>query len=241
MVVKKTIPFILRRHSDTLIRMIEALIIDVDDTLCLTEAICFEMENEVLTRMGRPPMPREVHIDTWGQPLFDAIAVRSPGIDVEAFKGAYHPVIAEYIRREKLDTIPEANYEALDELITMGKQLFILTSRTLGEVKHMLEPDHFLASRIEAFYHKDNTKFHKPDPRVFDELLMAHDLSPQNCAYVGDSVGDAIAAKQAGLHFIASLESGLRQKEDFDGHEVNRFIYRFPEIIDAVAQLKSSN
>jgi phosphoglycolate phosphatase-like HAD superfamily hydrolase len=123
----------------------------------------------------------------------------------------------------------------------MGTRLFVLTSRTHGEVKHMLEPDHFLASRIEAFYHKDNTKFHKPDPRVFDELLAAHDLKPQDSVYVGDSVGDAIAAKQARLHFIASLESGLRQKEDFDGHQVDRFIYRFPEIVDAVVELKPSN
>jgi phosphoglycolate phosphatase-like HAD superfamily hydrolase len=221
--------------------MIEALIIDVDDTLCLTEAICFEMENEVLRHMSRAPMPREVHIKTWGQPLFDAIPTRSPGIDVEAFKEAYHPVIAEYTRSGRFDTIPEANYEALDTLIMLGMRLFVLTSRTYGEVKHMLEPDHFLASRIEAFYHKDNTKFHKPDPRVFGELLSDHDLSPQNSAYIGDSVGDAIAAKQAGLHFIASLESGLKQRGDFDGHEVDRFIYRFPEIVDVVARLKSSD
>ena len=49
--------------------MIEALIIDVDDTLCLTEAACFDMENETLMAMGRAPMSREVHINTWGQPF----------------------------------------------------------------------------------------------------------------------------------------------------------------------------
>lgn len=105
----------------------------------------------------------------------------------------------------------------------------------------MLEPDHLLASRIESFYYKDNTQFHKPDPRVFNELLAAHNLSPQNSAYVGDSIGDAIAAKQAGLHFIASLESGLRQREDFSGHTVDRFIYRFPEIVDAVVGLEATH
>ena len=69
--------------------MIEAVIVDFDDTLCLTEAACFEMENETLAAMGREPMSRDVHINTWGQPLFDAISVRSPGIDVEKFKAAY--------------------------------------------------------------------------------------------------------------------------------------------------------
>lgn len=221
--------------------MIEALIIDIDDTLCLTEAACFEMENETLEAMGRAPMSRDIHISTWGQPLFDAIKIRSPGIDVEAFKEAYHPIIAEYTRSGKLDTIPQENYEALDKLISMGKLLMILTSRTHTELQHLLEPDHLLASRIEAFYYKDNTQFHKPDPRVFDGLLAAHGLAPQHSAYVGDSISDAVATKQAGLHFIASLESGLRQKEDFNGHDVDWFIFHFPEIVEAVADLDSKN
>jgi phosphoglycolate phosphatase-like HAD superfamily hydrolase len=38
--------------------MIRAVIVDVDDTLCLTEEASFALENEVLSRMGRPPMPR---------------------------------------------------------------------------------------------------------------------------------------------------------------------------------------
>ncbi|HSH55890.1 MAG TPA: HAD family hydrolase [Candidatus Limnocylindrales bacterium] len=217
--------------------MIKAVVIDVDDTLCLTEAACFEMENETLAAMGRPPMSREVHISTWGQPLFEAITARSPGVDVEAFKAAYHPIIAEYTSSGKLDSIPEANYQALDSLLAMGKKLIVLTSRTHGELKHMLEPDHLLASRVEAFYYKDTTQYHKPDPRVFDELLANHGLEAAHCVYVGDSIGDAVAARQAGLGFIASLESGLRQRSDFDSKHVDVFITRFPDIVNAVEEL----
>lgn len=219
--------------------MIEALIIDVDDTLCLTEAACFEMENETLVAMGRNPMARDVHISTWGQSLFDAITVRSPGIDVEAFKVAYHPIIANYTKTGKLDTIPQANYDALDKLSAMGKMLLVLTSRTHGELKHMLEPDHLLASTIKAFYYKDNMQYHKPDPRAFNELLVDNGLAPDNCVYVGDSVSDAVASRQAGLKFVASLESGLRQRADFNGHDVDRFITHFPDIVEAVASLDS--
>jgi phosphoglycolate phosphatase len=217
--------------------MIKAVIIDIDDTLCLTEAACFEMENETLVAMGRPPMSRDVHLKTWGQPLFEAIVIRSPGIDVEAFKAAYHPIIAEYTSSGKLDSIPAINYQALDELVTKDKILIVLTSRTHGELKHMLEPDHLLTSRIEAFYYKDNTQYHKPDPKVFDELLANHNLVAAQCVYVGDSISDAVAAKQAGLHFIASQESGLRQKSDFNPQQVDAFIHKFPEVVGAVERL----
>jgi phosphoglycolate phosphatase-like HAD superfamily hydrolase len=217
--------------------MIEAVIIDVDDTLCLTEAACFDLENEALQRMGRSSLERAVHLNTWGQPLFDAIATRSPGIDVEEFKVAYHPVIDEFIADGRLDSIPEANYEALDRLVALGKKLMLLTSRTHGEFKHLLAPDHLLSSRVSAFYYKDNMAYHKPDPRAFDEVLRDNSLQPGQCVYVGDSPSDAAASNQAGLSFMASLESGIRQREDFDGYRVAAFVNRFPDIVDAVIAL----
>jgi phosphoglycolate phosphatase len=217
--------------------MIEAVVIDVDDTLCLTEAASYDLENTALTRIGRDPMPRSIHVATWGQPLFDAILTRSPGVDLEAFKTAYHPAITEFIEDGRLDKIPQENYEALDQLIALGKLVMLLTSRTHGEFKHILEPDHLLASRVTAFYYKDNMQYHKPDPRAFNELLQAHQLSPNQCVYVGDSPSDAQASNMAGLHFIASLESGIRQRQDFEGYTVDAFINRFPEIVGAVERL----
>ena len=217
--------------------MIEAVVIDVDDTLCLTEAVCFDLENTALQRMGRNPMGREVHLGTWGQPLFEAIETRSPGIDVEEFKVVYHPVIDEFIADGRLDSIPEANYEALDRLVALGKKVMLLTSRTRGEFKHLLAPDHSLSSRVSAFYYNDNMAYHKPDPRAFDEVLRDSSLQPEQCVYIGDSPGDAAASNQAGLSFIASLESGIRQREDFAGFNVSAFINRFPDVVDAVIAL----
>lgn len=221
--------------------MIKAVVIDLDDTLCMTEAACFDIENDVLASLGRPPMPRDLHISTWGQVLLDAIPARSPGVDVQAFKEAYPPIKAKYVESGRLDSIPTENYKALDKLIELRKELMILTSRTHTELKHLLEPDHLLAGRVRRFYYRDNMQFHKPDPRAFSELLGSSNLRPEQCVYVGDSVSDAMAAKQAGLYFIANLESGLRQNKDFDGHSVDKFILRFPQVVDAVNSLDSSS
>jgi phosphoglycolate phosphatase len=217
--------------------MIKAVVIDFDETLCLSEAVCFELENEVLGLIGREPMPRDIHRSTWGQALLDAIDARSPGVDVEKFKAAFPAVIAKYVASGKLDSIPNENYEALDKLVEMGMQLMILTSRTHEEAQHLLEPDHLLATRVKAFYYRDNMQYHKPDPRAFDELLKHTNLQPNQCVYVGDALSDAQAAKEAGLHFIASLESGIRVKEDFEGLSVDRFIQKFPEVVEAVKYL----
>jgi phosphoglycolate phosphatase-like HAD superfamily hydrolase len=217
--------------------MLKAVIVDFDDTLCLTEEVCFELENACLAKMGRPPMPREIHKATWGQPLFDAIIERSPGVDIDRFKEVYAPLIRKFIDGGEFDAISQANLDALDSLIDQGLSIMLLTSRTHAELGHILEPDHALASRVQAFYYKDNTAYHKPDPRVFDELLHDHNLKPSECVYVGDSPSDALAAKQAGLHFIASLESGLRAKSEFNDLNVDYFTPTFAEVPKILADL----
>lgn len=220
--------------------MIEAVIIDFDDTLCLTEKSCFGLENETLRRMGRAPMLREIHLQTWGQPLGDAIQLRSPGINVEEFWRLMPSVHEEYIANGQIDIITDENIEALDRLAELGKKLMILTSRTEPEVRHLLDPNHHLSGRLTSFYHKDNTDYHKPDPRVFEVIERDHGLRPEQCVYVGDSPTDAEASHGAGLLFIANLESGLRKRTDFSHTKTDYFIDRFPDLVDAVKQLDSA-
>ena len=220
--------------------MIKAVIIDVDDTLFLTEEACFYMENEVLAAIGRPPQSREIHKSTWGQPLFEAIKARSPGVNVDAFRVRFQQTMPRWVTDGKIDGLTPENQAALDSLLEVGKELYILTSRTHDELKHMLEPDHDLAARIKAFYYRDVMEFHKPDPRAFDIVLNNHGLDRSECLYVGDSPSDAAAAKQGHMHFVASLESGLRTRQDFVEYAVDAFIDRFADLPQAIAQLETT-
>ncbi|MCA9325167.1 HAD family hydrolase [Candidatus Saccharibacteria bacterium] len=220
--------------------MIEAVIIDFDDTLCLTEEGCFGLENETLRRMGREPMSREIHMQTWGQLLGDAIQLRSPGIDLDEFWRQMPTVHEEFIAHGLVDVVTEENIVALDRLASLGKRLMVLTSRTETEVRHLLDPDHHLAGRLTAFYHKDNMEFHKPDPRAFQVIERDHGLSPQQCVYVGDNPSDAAAANGAELFFIANLESGIRSREDFAGYRVDQFVNTFPDVVSAVQELDAA-
>lgn len=217
--------------------MIEAVIVDVDDTLCLTEATSLELENEVLAAMGRPPIPPDLHLASWGEPLLEAMPKRSPGIDLERFGPLFHDFMRRHIAEGRIDVIPPENLAALDELVRSGRTVMLLTSRTEPEVRHMLEPDHVLATRISGIYHRDNTRYGKPDPRAFDELLAQTGLSPADCVYVGDSPGDASAAGRAGMAFIACLQSGIRSLDEFDERWVTASIATFPEVVRVVEEI----
>ncbi len=208
----------------------KAVIIDVDDTLSLTEEGCFHLENEVLRQMGRPAMTRHVHKTTWGSDTATAIARRSPGVDVEKFQRLWPIVHQEFLIDNRVDVIPPQNLEAIDKLRRSGLKIFLLTSRTYAELKHMMEPDHELANRVDSFYYWDNMEYHKPDPRAFLHIEKDHGLKPSECVYAGDSPSDAAASTKAGLSFIACLESGLRPTSEFEDYEVLAFIDHFADV-----------
>ncbi len=208
------------------------VLLDFDDTLCMTRVQCFALENEVLSILGRPAMSSDVHRRTWGQPLQSAISERSPGVDVGAFMEVFHKTMPRYLDAGKLDVIPEENLKLLHQLVNRGISVGILTSRTLEESKHLLSSNHPLTSVVSCFFHKDNCSHHKPDPRVFDAFFSDFDILPKEVIYIGDNPSDAAAASRAGIDFIANLESGLRSVNDFVDYPVLGFISCFVELGD---------
>lgn len=215
--------------------MIKLVIIDFDDTLSLTEEACFYLENETAKQLGFPHMTRASHLKNWGKPLEQAIVERIPGIDPKKFMERLEVLHKQFIEEEKIDTITKENLKFLDNVKKSGRRLAILTSRSLQEVKHLLEENHPLNTRIEKFYYKDNSDYLKPDPRVFDKILVDFAVKPNEAIYLGDSVGDAVSAKSAGLHFLAVLESGLRKQEDFKSQPVDFFATTLPEAFNYIS------
>lgn len=192
------------------------MVLDLDDTLFLTELASWEIENAALERAGYAPMSREVHRSNWGKPIIQALPERVPDVDLERFFQYYPEVINEFVRDGRIDVLSDENLTALRELHTQGFFLAVVTSRKDAEIAHLLDDTHRLSQFIpaDAFFHGGNCNYVKPDPRVFDGLLKFRNAS--ECVYVGDSQSDCNAAKSAGLHFVACLESGLRQRSDFE-------------------------
>lgn len=218
--------------------MIKLVLLDFDDTLCLSEEACFHFENEIAMSMGLTPMDRAIHQITWGQSLKHAISERIPGINVGEFMRRFDKMLPQAIKDGKMDQISTKNLAALDQLQAAGKQLAVVTSRSYIEVKPMLSLDHPLGTRIDAFYHRDNSPHLKPDPRVFNKPLYELDVSPQEVVYVGDSLKDGFAAKGAGLSFVAVLESGLVGKQAFANVNltVDHYAEKFEDCVEFILQ-----
>jgi phosphoglycolate phosphatase len=214
--------------------MIKLVIIDFDDTLSLTEGAFFKVENSIAEKLGYSPMTREIHRKNWGKPIEEAILERIPGIDPEAFMKIHREIFPKLVLERKVDVINDNNIETLRKLKNDGKHLAILTNRSFHEVKHLLDESHHLNEWIEKIYHTSNSEYLKPDPRAFDQIIEDFNVKRHEAIYIGDSIGDAISAKGADIHFIALLESGLRTKEDFKSVNVDFFAQKFPDILSYI-------
>ena len=206
--------------------MIKLVIVDFDDTLCLTEEATYQMESRIGLEMGFPLMDRDIHKKTFGKPIEEIIPIRIPGIDVPEFLKRLEQAIPEYIEKGILDNVSDKN---LKTLLNTGRNLF--------ELKHLIAKDNPLSDIFSLSQYKDNSKYHKPDPRVFDIFFSTFNVKPQETIYIGDSIHDGIASNRACIHFLASLESKNRTKEDFKDIKVEYFVNKFTELEDIVDKL----
>jgi phosphoglycolate phosphatase-like HAD superfamily hydrolase len=214
---------------------IKAIGFDLDDTLVMTEPSAFETENRILAQMGRPSMDREVHYQTWGGKLDEMIAIRSPGVNVDEFMRLFAEEFQRRLKSNEVDHLTEEVENTLIRLGDKGYYLFLLTNRDGFETVHLSEGRHPISLHIapENVYHKDNVTSPKPSPAAFD-WLWRKGFKPDECVYVGDSVIDGQAASGAGMHFIATLESGIRSREDFKDIPVAMFINKFSELTELI-------
>jgi isopentenyldiphosphate isomerase/phosphoglycolate phosphatase-like HAD superfamily hydrolase len=217
--------------------MIKLVIIDFDDTLCLTEEATYNLESQIGIEMGFPKMLRHIHKQTWGRPIEKVITERIPGIDAGEFMKKLEITMPIFVERGELDNVLPKNIQILKALKLKGKTIAMLTSRNYSELKHIMHDDHALQDVISSYQYQNNSEYLKPDPRVFEVFFNKYKVQPHEVVYVGDTISDAICSNGAGIKFIACLESGLKSREDFATLNVDYFVEEFTQIEKVIAEI----
>lgn len=95
----------------------------------------------------------------------------------------------------------------------LNLQIAMLTSRNRQNLIDVT--NHYgLTGLFNAIQCHDDYAFGKPDPRAFDHILGLLKVSRSACVYVGDTLGDWQAAKNAQIRFVG-VETGLLKRSDW--------------------------
>lgn len=98
----------------------------------------------------------------------------------------------------------------LDALRARGLQLALATSAAEKDLDLMMEgAGEDLRARFDAVVTKSDVESSKPEPDVVMSAVSKLGLSAAQCAMVGDTPYDAIAARRAGVVTLGVLTSGL--------------------------------
>ena len=153
----------------------------------------------------------------WGKPLHQLIEkwYQVPADDETRYQAVFETVIS-YSSQFLKQPLPGAS-EVLRALKTSGYPLGVVTGSPRNDVYHDFSATGIPLELFDYFQTSDDSEFHKPDPRVFDPTnrwLDTIDVSPQQVLYMGDSLRDYEAARDAGYHFLG-VETGANDLPSF--------------------------
>jgi phosphoglycolate phosphatase-like HAD superfamily hydrolase len=192
---------------------IRAVLLDWDDTCVGTiEPIWLLHKHIAATYYNKQLTDEELKMH-WGKPMAE--------LAQSLYETDDHKVAIEYILKHKNT---EEYYKkffhkvpALLGEISIHKKLGLLTA---GLHATLHTDFSYLGFDPDTFHYiqtAEATKFHKPDPRVFEPAigwLKSQGITARETLYVGDSFKDHEAAVGAGLQFIA-VTTGLFNASDF--------------------------
>ena len=198
-------------------RQVKAILLDWDNTIANSFDQLVLFHQQVGRQLGWPPVTKEQIQALWSKPFEELIQALWPAQDSKDFDMAY--------RRHILnETVPEIKGAATT--IAKLKSSFllgILTAAPRFEVEHFMKRLGLNTADFFAIQAAGESQYHKPDPRVFDPLLLQLqecNISKNEVLYVGDSLSDFYAARGAGLQFIAVL-TGSTNREQFQAAGVS--------------------
>jgi HAD superfamily hydrolase (TIGR01549 family) len=191
--------------------MRRAVLFDYDDTLVGTRACKYLALQAVAQRHYRVELSTARIDEHWGAPyeqLFRSLfAAFEP--DIGRAIAHYEALDAEF----PLHAYPDAErvLHAFAERSLVG----IVTAASRARVEQQLTSFRLIRP-LSLLQTAEDTPFHKPDPRVFDPTLAElarRGIERSAVTYVGDSLRDYAAARDAGLAFWGVLGRTTSQEE----------------------------
>lgn len=209
-----------------------SLALDLDDTLLKTYPVKWEQHKAAAERFYGKTLSEDTIRRHWGKPTTELVREYYDADDtIENMVANYRSLDDSFLKSLHEDAVG-----VLDQLSRRKVFLGLVTNATrdtaIADLSRLGVPIN-LFNRIQAF---DDTQAYKPDPAVFEALLLAlaRNGITDRILYIGDDLTDYSAAQVAGIDFIG-VTTGLRTKDEFKRAGVTKTINRLSELLELLS------
>lgn len=203
---------------------------DFDYTLANSEKgilICF---HRTMEKHGYPPVRDDTIRHTIGMPMEDAIARITGETDparIRWFQNEYRKFSDPLMTPNTFfypETIP-----TLTRLREQDARIGIISTKTRGRIAEKFEQDHVL-HLLDFIIGREDVKNPKPDPEPILLAIGRLGVQKKDVLYVGDSLFDAGAAKNAGVDF-AAVTTGTTKAGEFKSFPHKKIMKSLNELL----------
>ena len=189
---------------------ISAIIFDVDGVLLDSNKLMIELHKIIAKKLGlRVPDDKEI-TSLWGKSFTELITSIWPHIDAKLFKN----YVIDFIKKKKIVfPVVKGSKEILKKLKKMRFKLGIVTGRPTDFTIDHMKNSGFDLKLFDAIVTGDDTKNHKPNPDPILRAVKLLKVKPEETVYVGDSLIDLEAARNAKVEFLGVLTGDVSKKE----------------------------
>jgi HAD superfamily hydrolase (TIGR01549 family) len=220
---------------------LDALIFDIDGTLTDTNELHARAWQSALESAGFPiPLERiRPEIGKGGDQLLPALLGNETAKAHEHLTKNYGEQFKQLLESEGAQAIDGAR-ELVEDARSRGLRTAIATSAEKEFLKKIAEAtDLDLESLFDEIVTSSDAKNSKPEPDIVLAACEKLKLFPSQCALVGDTPHDAVAARHAGVVFLGVESGGHKETElrSFGARGVWKHAGELKEHLDEALQL----
>ena len=193
---------------------IKAVIFDFDLTLADSSQGVYQCMNHALKKLGYPPADFQTIKRTIGYTLPESFRILSGSMDEESAKSFVEEYVsyADLVMNQSTIVFPEV-FSVLPILRSQNLRTVIVSTKYRYRIEEILKRDSLVPFFDLIIGGEDVTK-HKPDPEGLFRAIDSLGLDNADVLFVGDSLVDLTAAKNAKVDFCAVL-TGATTKDEF--------------------------
>lgn len=212
-----------------------AVIFDLDGTLLNSLEDLADSTNKALALHGFSEHSSEEYKLFIGNGMRQLIKNASPeNTDDDKIEQILIDFRAIYIKNYINKTCPYNNIESsLRKLKEMGIRMSICSNKADKMTNEIVEKTIGKEYFDVVFGERDGVP-KKPDPASLLEAAEIMKVNPGETIYIGDSGGDMISAKNAGMYAVGALW-GFRSKEELENHGAQLLVSDPMELVDFIS------